>query len=468
MPRSLLNLGISTLRLGIQSNSNGYQRLLTFEVPGGGFSWFGAAPANKILTAYGLMEFSDMAKVSEADPRLIERTRDWLARQQQPDGSWKPDTSAINEGATDRYNSNVLRITAYIAWSLVNTGYRRPAVEKAKRFIQSQSDGKSDTYTLAIIANFAADYGEDRDFTRQSMQALLDGRSESGDQVSWTSEKTGVYSTGSSAAIETTGLATQALLKWGHASETVRKALDFISSKKEASGNWGTTQATIMALRSLLLASQLSTSDVRGAVQVILNGKPLETLRLTAENNDLLHQFAFRNIDTEKPNLIQLKFEGTGGGLAYQVVGRYFTPLGGKARRRTPLHRHRLRSHEACQNDIVTSTITIRNHLPKTANMVMVDLGIPPGFDLLSEDLQSFQEKTTGDKAGRLEKFSFTATQAILYFNALSPEQTVTLKYRLRAKYPIRARTFQSRVYEYYDPEVNSTARPVQLEVRGH
>ena len=72
--------------------ANGYQRLLTFEVPGGGFSWFGQAPANKILTAYGLMEFNDMAKVSDVDPRLIERTRDWLARQQQPDGSWKPDS----------------------------------------------------------------------------------------------------------------------------------------------------------------------------------------------------------------------------------------------------------------------------------------------------------------------------------------------------------------------------------------
>jgi hypothetical protein len=53
---------------------NGYQRLLTFEVPGGGFSWFGQAPANKILTAYGLMEFNDMAKVSEVDPKLIQRT----------------------------------------------------------------------------------------------------------------------------------------------------------------------------------------------------------------------------------------------------------------------------------------------------------------------------------------------------------------------------------------------------------
>jgi hypothetical protein len=29
-----------------------------------------------------------------------------------------------------------------------------------------------------------------------------------------------------------------------------------------------------------------------------------------------------------------------------------------------------------------------------------------------------------------------------------------------------RARTFKSRVYEYYDPEVSSVAPPVQLEVR--
>jgi hypothetical protein len=42
----------------------------------------------------------------------------------------------------------------------------------------------------------------------------------------------------------------------------------------------------------------------------------------------------------------------------------------------------------------------------------------------------------------------------------------VTLQFRLRAKYPIRARTFQSRVYEYYDPAVSGVARPVALEVR--
>ncbi len=232
--------------------SNGYQRLLTFEVPGGGFSWFGQAPANKILTAYGLMEFNDMAKVSDVDPKLIERTRDWLVSQQQADGSWRPDASFINEGATDRYNSNMLRITAYIAWSLVDTGSQGPAVDKAKDFIDAHLNSAPDPYTLAVIANFATEYGRDRDFTRRSMQALLDARTEKGDQVFWSAEETGVYSTGASAAIETTGLATQALLKWGQASETARKALNFIAQKKQASGAWGTTQATIMALRALI------------------------------------------------------------------------------------------------------------------------------------------------------------------------------------------------------------------------
>jgi hypothetical protein len=122
------------------------------------------------------------------------------------------------------------------------------------------------------------------------------------------------------------------------------------------------------------------------------------------------------------------------------------------------------RTHLA-QDDIATATATVRNNLGRAANMVMVDLGIPPGFDLLSEDLQTYREKSAGQRSGRLEKFNLTATQAILYFDSVAPNDVVTLSFRLRAKYPIRAKTFASKVYEYYNPEVNSLARPVQLEV---
>jgi uncharacterized protein YfaS (alpha-2-macroglobulin family) len=444
--------------------ANGYQRLLTFEVPGGGFSWFGQAPANKILTAYGLMEFSDMSKVSDVDPRLIERTAAWLASQQQPDGSWKPDTYFINEGATTRYNSDLLRITAYIAWSLANTSYKGVAVEKARRYIDQHSGSSTDPYTLAVVANFAVDYAKDRDFTRNAMQAIIDVRTEKGDQVSWTTGETGVYSTGESAAIETTGLATQALLKWGQASEITRKALNYISAHKGASGAWGTTQATIMVLRSLVLATQLSASDVRGSLAVSLDGKTVETLNLTEDNNDLLHQFVLKGIDPAAADEVQLKFDGSGS-LAYQVVGRYFIPWEKQPDRAALSIDVAYDRTELSRNDIATATATIHNNLPALAKMVMVDLGIPPGFDLLSEDLQSLQDKTHDDASGRLEKFSLTATQAILYFNALAPDQTVKVAFRLRAKYPIRAHTFSSRVYEYYNPAISSTARPVELQV---
>ena len=91
----------------------------------------------------------------------------------------------------------------------------------------------------------------------------------------------------------------------------------------------------------------------------------------------------------------------------------------------------------------MTATATVRNNLATAANMVMVDLGIPPGFDLLSEDLQDYREKSAALKSGRLEKYSVTPTQAVLYFDSIAPRGEFKLPFRLRAKYPIRARTFR-------------------------
>jgi len=322
-----------------------------------------------------------------------------------------------------------------------------------------------DAYTLAVLGNFAVDYGKDHDFTRQAMQLLLDARTEKDEQVWWTAEETSVYATGTSAAIETTGLAVQALLKWGQASGTAQRALRYLTAKKDATGAWGSTQATIMALRALLLASEKGTADVRGTVEIVMNGKVAGKLTLSADNHDLLHQFVFKDIDANRTNVVELRFEGKGA-LGYQVVGQYFIPWDENPDKAPLSLSVSYDRTKLAQDDIVGATATVRNNLTKTAKMVMVDLGIPPGFDLLTEDLQDYQERSASLKSGHLEKFNLTATQAILYFDSFAPGDTVQLRFRLRAKYPVRARTFRSRVYEYYDPEVNSVARPVQLEVR--
>jgi hypothetical protein len=137
----------------------GYQRLLTFEVQGGGFSWFGDPPAHKVLTAYGLLEFADMSKVHDVDPNLIARTINWLISKQNPDGSWTPDQFGIHEGATTR-QTDILRTTAYIAWAIGeagqvtrDTGQVKTALKKAIGYLSERINDADDAYALALMLN---------------------------------------------------------------------------------------------------------------------------------------------------------------------------------------------------------------------------------------------------------------------------------------------------------------------------
>ncbi len=58
--------------------ARGYARLVSFECKSGGFEWFGRDPGHEALTAYGLMEFTDMASVMDVDREMVDRTRRWL------------------------------------------------------------------------------------------------------------------------------------------------------------------------------------------------------------------------------------------------------------------------------------------------------------------------------------------------------------------------------------------------------
>ena len=85
--------------------SAGYQRLLTFEHQGGGFSWFGEQDPAPFLsvTAFGLMEFADMARCKRSTPAMLERTQT-LARRRSSrrDGSWAGDSPSSSRSTPAR------------------------------------------------------------------------------------------------------------------------------------------------------------------------------------------------------------------------------------------------------------------------------------------------------------------------------------------------------------------------------
>ena len=449
--------------------SLGYQRLVTFEVQGGGFSWFGQAPANKILTAYGLMEFSDMSRVHEVDQRLIDRTQNWLASQQQPDGSFKPDTYFINEGATNRYNSDVVRITAYLGWALAATGYKGEAVEKAKQYVASHVTGKEDVYTLAVIANFAADYGKDKAWTDAAINALAARATEGPKTAFWNQEgETPTSARNDSADLETTALAAQALLKSGQKGGLAKKALDYLTEKKDAFGNWQTTQATILSLKAFLLSFTKGTNaDTAGTVEVSIDGKAVDRVQITKDNNDLLHMIDLKAYTHEGAHRVSLSFDGKGS-MQYQIIGRYYVPWGRRvdAGPREPLTIDVSYDRtQLSQNETATAKVKVQNNTAAKAKMIMVDLGIPPGFEPSGEDFAALVDASRDKSGGKLEKYTITAKQVILYFDGLNARQRIEFSYKLRAKFPVRAQTFSSRVYEYYNPTVEDKTKPVEMTV---
>ncbi|HNT37207.1 MAG TPA: alpha-2-macroglobulin family protein, partial [bacterium] len=131
----------------------GYQRLLSYEVSGGGFSWFGDAPANKVLTAFGLKQFHDMSKVHEVDPAVIERTRAWLLSKQESNGAWKPDENYLHAESWSGIQKSDVLVTAYIVDAILSSEGTGAGVDKAIDYLRANWKDAGEAYVVSLVAN---------------------------------------------------------------------------------------------------------------------------------------------------------------------------------------------------------------------------------------------------------------------------------------------------------------------------
>jgi uncharacterized protein YfaS (alpha-2-macroglobulin family) len=443
--------------------NNGYQRLLTFEVKGGGFSWFGDPPGNKLLTAFGLMEFKDMSNVHEVDPALITRTQDWLAKQQQKDGSWVPDASYLHAESWARLQNSNLLVTAYITWVLLDTKYENKQVmDKAVAYIKEHYTQAEDPYMLSVVANALASYNPSDPVYAKVIDKIMSLKTEEKGSIYWSSKlETVTYSTGISSTIETTAMITYALLKSEKLPDVVNKCITFLIQNKDGYGTWHSTQPTILTLRALLLASEKSQESTNAAGSILINGKKFKDFNITPDNFDIYQQFDLGEYTLEGDNQIEIKFEGKGNCL-YQVVSRYYIPWSmiKDVKEKDALSiKVSYDKTKLVQNDLVTCSALVTNNTGGDVKMAIIDLGVPPGFSIETDGL----EKLVKNKS--IKKYSLTGRQVIIYIDEIKKDKTVEISYQLRAKYPLKVSSTRSQVYEYYEPEKVNSAEPVEMVV---
>jgi uncharacterized protein YfaS (alpha-2-macroglobulin family) len=126
---------------------------------------------------------------------------------------------------------------------------------------------------------------------------------------------------------------------------------------------------------------------------------------------------------------------------------------------------------ELTVDETILVKVTVSLNQPGgVAESAIIDLGLPPGFSLLSEDLAAqvarYNDVPLDYEFARIERFETTPRQIIIYLTNLSNGKPLEFSYRLQAKYPLRVQAPASNAYDYYNPEVSGQNAPQVLVVK--
>ena len=437
--------------------ATGYQRLLTFEADGGGFSLMGHGPGDLFLSAYGLLQLTDMAKVYPVDPAVLDRTTKWLLSQQSQGGAWNSRDYRAGKGA--------LGTTAFVTWALADAGKAQDAsVSRALSTLRQSALDEQDPYTLALVANALVAADPKDSMTAQVLDQLasLAVRDEQG--AHWGGENTMMGGYGKTGAVESTALAAHALMRGGKNLPLAQDALAFIIKSKDSWGTWGSTQATIWSLKALMLSATAgNVRDAKATVNVALNGRAPQSFPFTPENADVVRVVTFDDVNLGE-NRVSIGVTGQGS-LMYQVTAIYYLPWSVTPPEPEPaglLSVDVSYDRTAIQvDDLATVNVRARLTRPGTARMVLLDLGIPPGFTVQTDDLNALVEQQV------IARYELTGRQIILYIENFSSDKTLDIQYRLKARFPLRAKTQPYSAYDYYNPEQQTNVQPTLVMVQG-
>ncbi len=433
----------------------GYQRLLSFEVPGGGFDWFGRPPANVVLTAYGLLEFKDMARVHDVDPAVIARTRAWLLAQRDKASLWSPkDKGMLHEDPVNAgrdFEEAQLATTAYVAWAVFSGGQRASPLEPVRIFLHQQSPERiSNPHTLALMCNAMLALEPTGEDAAPFLDRLIELRQTTpdGKGVFWQMTPgtyTTFYGRSRSGDVETTSLAALALIQSGRHSSIASRALAWIVQQKGPNGTWYSTQATVLALKALIAGTgHIGREDRERRIHLTLGKTELPDVVIPPDQADVMHLVPLTNHLRPGRQTLTLRIDGDAA-VDFQAAWRYHVadalPPAEKEPLTVEVHYERGR-----QDGSVPVTATVRNNRDEPAPMVVLDLPVPAGFVLDTASLDHLVPDT-------IAKYQVTPRQVIVYLRDLRRGRPLELAYMLRATGKVNVNVAPARVYEYYSPE---------------
>jgi uncharacterized protein YfaS (alpha-2-macroglobulin family) len=430
---------------------SGYNRLIGFECAKKGYEWFGEDPGHECLSAYGLLEFTDMAKVRNVDQAMLQDTRNWLLARRDGTGGYSHERRSLHTWVTDPGCAN-----GYCTWALLECGQQH--LDKEVAWLKNRGEADPNSYVTALAANVMFLAG-DKAAAAAFMDRLASQQDKDGHVRGAITSVVG--SEGDSLQIETTSLATLAWLRDPAYTANVESAIHFLADSCEG-GRYGSTQSTVLALRAIVAYDKARAHPTAaGSVQLIVDNNPVgDALAFDSNSQGAIQLPDFTSRMTPGKHTVALKMSD-GSPLPFALAVNFNSTIPASSDRCKLLIATKLKDAEMAEGGITEVDATVTNLTDQTVPTPIAIIGLPGGLEVRYDQLKELV------KAQRIAAYEVRGREVILYWRDLQPRACVQIPLSVTAAIPGVFTGPASRAYLYYSDEFKQWNAGMKVTIKA-
>jgi hypothetical protein len=429
-----------------------------------GYEWFGGqAPPHEALTAYGLLQFRDMARYYPVDRDMLERTRKYLLSRRDGKGGFERNPKVLGHfGMAPEQITN-----AYIVWALSESS-PSDDLKREMDALTEQAKTSKDPYFLALVANSLINRAK----TADAIPLLKTVKGLQKDEGFVAGAQTSITGSGGrDLDIETTALA---MLGWvradpGQFGEAIDRAVKWISKQRGGYGAFGSTQSTILALKALIAhTKQTKRPREDGVLRMWVNGQLAGEQALTAQTAEALviNMPQPEGFVKEGKNEIRITVTGKNQ-FPYTLTWTYRTQTPSSDDASVVKLATKLDRTKAGESESVRLTVNVENTTDRGQGMAVAVIGLPGGLSLPEDlkQLKHYKELPKDGSAPLVSTFEIRGRELILYWRDLAPRQKITVPIDLSCRVPGEYSGPASRAYLYYNSDHKTWVEPLRIRI---
>ncbi|PHQ28383.1 TonB-dependent receptor plug domain-containing protein [Leeuwenhoekiella nanhaiensis] len=433
----------------------GYKRLISFETKEGGFEWFGKTPPHQTLTAFGVLEFTEMKAVYPGvNQEMLDRTLKWLLNQRDGKGGFHKSKKGYDSFAS----SPPLVANAYIVYALSEIGVTTEITAEYQQALKMALSSK-DAYQMALMA-LAAHNFKDTESYNQLLELLVEQYESTG--FEWKTDATITRSYGDAKYLETTAFVILALLRENQKIDLVTQGVKYLVRNRKR-GTFGNTQTTVMCLKALLHYNQVQSAKALESDSYItlkLNERELD-LKQVALKDGILRLDSIEKYLKPGSNTFSVLFSDAGLTYPFTFNCSWKSSLPENANETPVLLKTTMAELMVRKGDLARMEVAVQNTDTFGKGMITAIVGIPSGASVQAYQLKELMEEE------QIAYYEVVDNYVVLYWRSIEASEIKRINLDLKTDVAGTYTAPASTVYPYYGEDFKFWTKGVELNIEN-